>query len=253
MRTVVLPGQFHVWGPLEVPGFAARTVRIYVPSDHPRDGTRPALYLFDGQNVFGDEGSFSGGWHADHAVDTLARRGRNIPVVVGIDHGGPDRISEMAPWGDGSWKGRADEFLDWVAGGLVPRVREAFALRGGPVGAVVGGSSMGGLAALYAHFRHPDAFGGALVMSPSLWVARRSIFDYVQRRPTPAISRVYLDCGGREGGGRMLRLAEQMAAQLASRGYPGGQLMWRPDRRGGHNEKAWRRRLPKALRFMFRA
>jgi hypothetical protein len=29
----------------------------------------PTLYLFDGQNVFGDEGSFAGGWHTHAAVD----------------------------------------------------------------------------------------------------------------------------------------------------------------------------------------
>ena len=252
MRPVVRPGRFVTWGPLEVPGFPSRHVRIYVPSDHRADGTRPGLFLFDGQNVFGDEGSFAGGWWAHAAVDALPRKGRVAPVVVGIDNGGEARLGELSAWDVAGQKGRAEQFLAWVVGTVVARAREEFGLRQGPVGAVIGGSSMGGLAALWAHFRYPQVFGGVLGLSPALWVARRAIFGDLDHRRTPPISRVYLDCGGREGGGRMLPLVERMAKKLAARGYPEGQLMWRPDARGSHNETAWRRRLPKALRFMFR-
>jgi enterochelin esterase-like enzyme len=69
----------------------------------------------------------------------------------------------------------------------------------------------------------------------------------------PPISRIYLDAGAQEASGRMLQAADRLAQDLAGRGYSPGQLMWRPDPRGGHNERAWRRRLPKALRFMFQA
>src|SRR5206468_844369 len=110
----------------------------------------------------------------------------------------------------------------------------------------------GGLAALYAHHRAPDVFGGALCLSPSLWFGQRKIFAYVGTRPRPEISRVYLDCGAREGNG-MITLAASMADLMKGRGYSPRQLMWRPDRRGGHSESHWRRRLPKALAFMFRA
>ena len=107
-------------------------------------------------------------------------------------------------------------------------------------------------AALYAHFRHPEVFGGALCMSPSFWMARQAIFGFVEGRPTPSISRVYLDCGAREARGRMLPIVARMADHLKGRGYPEGQLLWRPDSRGQHSERHWRRRAPRALRFMFR-
>lgn len=45
---------------------------------------------------------------------------------------------------------------------------------------------MGGLAALYAHFRRPDVLGAALCMSPSLRFAERRIFDFVAAQPVPA-------------------------------------------------------------------
>lgn len=237
----------------DIPGIATgRRVRLYVPRELPSDGTRPALYMFDGQNDFDDEGSYVGGWFAHDAVDRLSPRTSNVPVVVAIDHGGPARIDELGPWKQGNMGGKADAFLDWVVGTLVPKVRGELNLTSGALGAVVAGSSMGGLAALYAHFRHPDVFGGALSMSPAFWFGRGGILAYVTHQPVPPFSRVYLDCGQREGGGRMAGAVQSMADLLRKRGYGEDRLMVRIDSRGTHHEKHWRRRLPRALRFMFR-
>lgn len=54
-------------------------------------------------------------------------------------------------------------------------------------------------------------------------------------------------------GGQVLRDGAHLAALLAARGLSPAarQLLWRPDQRGSHNERAWRRRLPKALRFLY--
>src|SRR3954468_23112097 len=43
-----------------------------------------------------------------------------------------------------------------------------------------------------------------------------------------------------------------MAEHLLERGYDSDSLMWRADARGTHSEASWRRRLPAALRFMYR-
>lgn len=237
---------------LSPPGFPARSVRVYAPYDSDPTRARPALFLFDGQNVFGDHGSFAGGWHADTAVDKLTARTVQAPLVVGIDHGHQHRLAELSAFAVGGAPGRADAFLDWVTTEVVALVRREYAVLPGATGACIGGSSLGGLAALYAHFRHPDLFGGALCLSPSFWVGRGAIFRHVARRPTPPFSRVYLDAGALEGRGSVAAQAERMHRELAARGYPDGQLMWRPDKRGLHRETHWRRRLPKALRFMFR-
>ncbi len=79
-----------------------------------------------------------------------------------------------------------------------------------------------------------------------------TIFRYLADRATPAISRVFLYCGGREGGGDMLPPARALAEHLRGRGYDRHQLMWREDSRGDHTEWYWRRQLPRALRFMYR-
>jgi predicted alpha/beta superfamily hydrolase len=248
----VPPGAFETVGDWEPPGFARRVVTAYVPSDHVADGSRPALFLFDGQNVFDDTYAFAGGWFAQDAVDTLPRGTCNVPVVVGIPHGGERRIDELVPWKMQHGGGQLPPFLDWVVSTVVPEVQRRYRILPGPLGAVLGGSSLGGLAALWGHLHHAEVFGGALAVSPSLWVAARAAFKDAHHLPRPVVSRIYLDCGGREAGGRMLPVVREMAKLLEHKGYPAAELKFRPDARGQHNEKAWRRRLPAALRFMFR-
>src|SRR5579863_878979 len=140
----------HRIGPLEIPHVGARHVRVYVP---PRDRHTPSpvLYVFDGQNVFDDEPSYAGGWHLHRTVHALAKRAGRAPAVVGVEHGGEARIAELSPWGRAD--GRTDALIDWMTGVLAPRVRGEFNLSSAPGEVGIGGSSLGGLAALYAHFR----------------------------------------------------------------------------------------------------
>jgi predicted alpha/beta superfamily hydrolase len=100
---------------------------------------------------------------------------------------------------------------------------------------------------------YPDVFAGAIVMSPSLWFAHRALLHRIERGGLPlrADGKLYVDAGGRERG-RMLADAAELSALLQSRGLGPDRLMWRPDARGAHHERHWRRRLPKALRFLFR-
>jgi predicted alpha/beta superfamily hydrolase len=247
------PGQLHLVGPLPVPGLAPRLVRVYLPSTFTPEMPRFTLYMFDGQNLFDDAPSFSGGWHLHETIEKLARTRRPAPVVVGVDHGGVKRIDELSPFATEGGAGGLDPLLDWLTECLAPRLAGELPLIGGPVGAVIGGSSMGGLAALYAHFRKPRSFGGALAMSPSFWVKQREILRWVAAQPTPGVSRIYLDCGVREGRGTLLPQVAAMAAHLAGRGYDDDHLMLRADPRGAHSEASWRRRLPRALRFFYRA
>lgn len=244
------PGRFESLGAHAPPGFAPREVRAYVPGDGA--GPRPALVLLDGQDAFGDPGAAGGGWGVDDAISKLDPRWTLAPMVIAVPHAREARIDELTPWPIDGRGGRAFELLHWIARGLMPWVRARFPLPEGALGAVLGGASWGGLCALVGHFEHPDVFGGALCLSPALWVGGFAAFEWLEHQPTPPFSRLYLDCGALEAEGRMLPPAAELARRLAARGYDRRQLWWRPDPRGEHTESAWRRRLPRALRFMFR-
>ncbi|MEB3220643.1 MAG: alpha/beta hydrolase-fold protein [Candidatus Sericytochromatia bacterium] len=250
-------GHLHHTRAYVVPGLhGLRACTVYLPPGYHRDGGAryPVAYMFDGQNLFGDAGSFSGGWHLHTLLDERAAKGKPVPIVVGIHHGGAHRLEDLAPWGVGrGHHGRADALLDWIVGTLHRFVHEDLRVLPGPAHTLLGGSSLGGLAALYGWLRHPEVFGRVLAMSPSLWVHREGLRRMAAHARLHPEARVYLDAGGREMGGQALRDAARFAAVLAARGLSpeARQLMWRPDQRGAHNERAWRRRAPKALRFLY--
>jgi predicted alpha/beta superfamily hydrolase len=237
-------------GPFTIPGLQGeRHVRVYLPDERP-PAPLPVLFIFDGQNVFHDAPSFSGGWYLHHAVHDLHAAGKPAPVIVGVDHGGEDRVHELSPFACADSRGEADRMIRWIARTLVPRIRGEFAVRRDVAGTAIGGSSMGGLAGLYAHFRRPDVFGAALCMSPSLWLADHRIFNELERWPRPWTSRIYLDAGAHEGS--MLTDAERLVALLRTRGYTEGHdLLWHADPYGHHSERAWRERAPAALERLF--
>ncbi|MDQ3264420.1 MAG: alpha/beta hydrolase-fold protein [Myxococcota bacterium] len=246
-------GTFREVGLFHPPGFAPRSVRLYLPPEY--DGTVPfpALFVLDGQDVF-DDVLGKTGWQLHRALEGMDRRAFQPPVVVAIPHGGDwaRREAELTPWPIEGRGGQAWAFLDWIVREVVPAARQQLNLLPGPLGASLGGASWGALTALIGHYRHPDQFGGALCLSPACWVGDFAIFDHLAQRPTPGISRVYLDCGALEAEGRMLPPARALFEQLRQRGYGRRQLTFRADLRGDHTERDWRRRLPRAVRFLYR-
>lgn len=216
-----------------------RRVRVVVPPQveaHP-----PLLVLLDGQNVLDHHGSHAGGWHAHEAVNKLPKTIRR-PVIVAVDHGGLGRMREL--WGE------LDAFLHFVMVEALPEAERQLGTTFDPTMRVIGGASMGGLASLGAIARHPHFFRGALAMSPSAWVVPAEIHRDLQRARLTQATRIYVDVGERESE-RMVREAKEVAQHLEAR-LSSTQRMWRPDKRGKHRESDWQRRLPKALRFLFR-
>jgi hypothetical protein len=64
--------------------------------------------------------------------------------------------------------------------------------------------------------------------------------------------RIDIDAGCREV--RTTRGCLQFIERLEAKGWTvGGDLMWRPVTKDDHNERAWRRRETKALRFLYGA
>ena len=235
-------------GPFAIPHVGPRHVRVYVPAG-PAEAPRSVLYLFDGQNVFHDAPSYAGGWHLHRSAHRLGAQRQAAPILVGIDHGGADRIDELGGWATGG--GRTDALLDWMGEVLLPRIRADYGASSEPGKVGIGGSSMGGLGALYAHFKRPEHFGLALAMSPSLWFGGGRVFELIAGAAKPWTSRIYLDAGGLEGGGRMLAAAQRLADHLRGRGWGDDALRFVAAKRGAHSEKHWRRRAPLALRFLF--
>lgn len=242
-------GRVEILGPVEIQGLAPRRLRLFLPEGFRRGTPTPVLYLFDGQNLFEDGPAFAEGWRLHEVFEQLRPTLDPLPVVVGIDHGGERRLDELSPFPTEKSAGLANLLLDWLTSTLSPALMRKLELDGAPNRDFVGGSSMGGLCALYALFRHPDRFSGALCMSPAFWFVEAQLYPHLDRHPLATDKRIYLDVGEREGP-RMVEPALRMARYLAERGLASERLLLQLDKRGRHDEKSWRQRFPGALRFL---
>jgi predicted alpha/beta superfamily hydrolase len=123
----------------------------------------------------------------------------------------------------------------------------------------IGGSSLGGLVSLYLSLRHPDVFGKAAAMSPSVWWDRRAILRDVRRGASLAERpRLWIDMGTAESRGagsarRVVEDARLLKAGLLKAGWVENQDLHYEEVEGAaHGEQAWGDRFGRVLEWMFR-
>lgn len=243
-----------------------RDILIYLPAAYETGAAHyPVIYMHDGQNLFDAHTSFAGEWQVDETLLALENDGI-VAIVVGLPNIGPERLNEYSPFHNprlGGGKGAA--YLDFIVQTVKPLIDSQF--RSLPDRAHTGilGSSMGGLISLYGFFSQPQTFGFAGVLSPALWFADRAIFPYIQRQPYHP-GRLYLDMGTAEYPVKNWQKlvpariynpscadTRRLYADLKHKGYqPEVTLRYVEDAGAAHNEVAWARRLPDALRFLLR-
>lgn len=269
-------------------GNRARRIRVCLPDGYDL-GTRRygVLYMQDGQQLFAP-GPF-GDWLVDETLDSLAAAGRSPNViVVGIDNS-DRRWDEYSPWVNRhmhdwmptSWAGPVQggegaAYVDFLANTLKPAIDARYRTLTDPAHTGVGGSSMGGLIALYAGLRRPDVFGRVMAMSTAVWFAeeggpwlsRNHLVDEVERGVTPTV-RFYVDVGAAErsrdtdpdvldANGRQVSYPRaylegntHVARALRANGLPASQLRFVVAPGAVHNESAWARRFGSAIEWLY--
>ena len=233
-----------------------RRVWIYLPPTYNSSKKKyPVLYMHDGQNVFDDATSFSGEWGVDEAIDTLGLKIKEC-IVVGIDNGGNERLSEYSPY-DFRWRtsnsdtkveGAGDKYVDFLVKSLKPFIDKKYRTLKNKENTFTAGSSMGGLISMYAVLRYPKVFGGVGVFSPAFWTAPK-IFDDMKVKGKKVKSKIYFYAGDDEGETMVpmtLRAFNEMHRVSKSK-------MCEVIRAGGkHNEQRWRMEFPLFYEWMMK-
>ncbi len=159
----------------------------------------PVLYLQDGQNLFDPNTSFVPGmyWRVGETADRLIQQGLIRPlVIIGIYNTGKRRIREYTPSRDKTrGGGGADRYGRMLLEEIKPFIESEYRLLPGPANTGIGGSSLGGLLALYLGLQFADVFGNLAALSPSVWWDRRWILKYVARLQLKSRPRIWLDVG----------------------------------------------------------
>lgn len=214
-----------------------------------RERRYPVIYMHDGQNLFDPATSFAGSWNVDVAMAEASLEGLDA-IVVGIPNMGPARLAEYSPFEHPELGGgRGDLYLDFLIDTVKPLIDAQYLTVPDRLHTGIVGSSMGGLISLYAFFRHPEVFGFAGVLSPSLWLTEAATFAFI-RQADFSPGKLYLDVGAREGE-RHVANAHRLRDLLEEKGYRlGHDLMWVEEEMGAHHEAAWARRFQDALPFL---
>jgi len=176
--------------------------------------------------------------YADHKIGPT--------VAVFVDNGGGAARSVDLYFSDAFVKFLTDDLLPWV--------ERQYKFKADPLRTVLGGDSLGGLAAAYAALRRPDVFGKVLSQSGAFQVEKKGADsdepEWLARQFAQAEkSNVFfcLDVGqmeDRRGGGTTLLAANRHLRDiLMAKGYRTHYF----EVYGDHDPVHWRRTLPEAL------
>jgi enterochelin esterase-like enzyme len=240
-----------------------RFLRVWLPPgyDLPENSGKryPVFYLNDGQNLFEAATSFTGiEWQVDETADRLIREGRIPPTIfVGIDNAQVERVKEYIPYRSLNpllLRPLGARYPNFLTQEVMPFIHHTYRVAKGPENTFLGGSSLGGLIALYTILNKPGVFGGALLESVSLWVANRQVLkDSRAFRGWP--QKIFLAVGTQEAGRedknrQTLENVRELERILRRSGLDDRRLLVEISDGGTHSEAAWAARLPGALQFL---
>ncbi len=241
-----------------------RFLRVWLPpgyDDSENAGKYyPVLYLNDGQNLFEASSSFSGvEWQVDETAERFIRAGTVPPlIIVGIDNAGKDRLREYMPQRSMHpmmLRVQGKYYPDFLMKEVMPFIESNYRVAAAPEEIALGGSSLGGLIALYTAIMRPEKIGRLLIESPSLWVSNRQIIKQSRSvRIWP--DRIFLGVGTNEASNAdksrsVVDDVRELAAILRRAVLSEKRLRVVIQEGATHSESAWAARFPEALSFLF--
>ena len=227
-----------------------RRIEIYLPDGYDNTADRyPVIYFSDGGNVFSRPGSTMA---VDTAYDSLIEEGLIEPaifVAIGLTSWAT-RLESFTPTTERG--GGLGGYYRFISELLKPYIDSRYRTKPEPESTGIGGYSSGGSAAFIMAYEHPETFGMAACMSPSLWSDREYSLklltgDTAEKKPI----RFWLDAGGGEYG--MWVNVMRAYALMEHLGWtPGDDLAAYFDYAANHNFEAAAGRMREPLRFLLR-
>lgn len=218
-----------------------RRIWIYLPPEYLTSSKKyPVIYMHDGQNLFDAYTSGYGEWGIDEIMDKLPDAKQCI--IVGIDHGGDNRITEYDPYDSKYGKGRGDDYVEFLVKTLKPYIDMHYHTLADARHTSIAGSSMGGLISMYAILKYPDVFGKAGIFSPAFWIAP-DIYQFAQKHRLNTKSGFYFVCGDAESDS-MVSDMKKMADIIQSKAIIAEKATVVIVKGASHNEKQWNGDFP---------
>ncbi|WP_299032736.1 alpha/beta hydrolase [uncultured Anaerococcus sp.] len=215
------------------------------------------LYFFDGANLYDKEESFIGEvWALDKAIETIGLRANFVGIYCAEGEEGRARTNEYSPFEKFTNREAREKLYPkgiltgkFIIEELIPLVeknRKASSR-------LIGGSSMGGVMSLYMGSTYPDYFDKILAMSTHFILEPVGMGEILKKYYHKNKQRIYLDTGTKEFDDEIIQKSYVSLSQMAY-GFLKDRMdiKYVIDEGGRHNEKYWQKRLPAALRYLYK-
>lgn len=223
----------------------SRTIWVYLPLNYNKNKKYPVLYLFDGQNLFDNKTAYAGEWEVDETLNSLKAE----LIVVGLNHGNDKRLEELTPFVHPKYGGgKADTFLQFLLKEVIPEIKKRYSITTESTLTGIGGSSLGGLTAFYAAFKHQKTFGRALIFSPAFWYDQKVFEIPLEAEKKP---KLYFMCGDSESETMVAEITDLLEILKKDVHYSTDELPFKIVAKGNHNEQLWRSQFKEAIENLF--
>jgi predicted alpha/beta superfamily hydrolase len=237
---------------LKAKGLQDRDVIVWLPEDYETNKSKkyPVLYMHDGQNIIDPAtSSFGTDWQLDETADSLIRANAIESIIIVGIYNTSDRSDEYIP----GEKGTA--YMDFVVNTVKPFIDKQYRTKPGRKHTAIGGSSAGGIMAFMLAWEHPEVFSKAICMSPAFKIQHidyvDDVLNYTGKKKKLYF---YIDNGGIALEEKLQTGIDEMLQALKAKGYHEHKdFVWVKAPQAEHNEAAWARRMPGALKLIFPA
>lgn len=253
-------------GMVERVAIEGRTVDYWAPpggSDH-------VLLAHDGQNIFDRRtATFVYTWRlAQTALRVAQESGKPAPLVIGVFHsstkadpfGRAKDLSPEDPFREGVKPLvtpsipletlRGNVYLENIFTSIMPTIVQATSTDYSPQRTAMIGSSMGGLATLYAAIKHGDKFTSALALSTHWPIGGDPLVDWMLPRISrDQISKVWMSRGTKGLDSSYLPYQDRADRTMSKLGWDSRNFQSKVFHRTTHNERSWASYVDEPLRF----
>lgn len=226
-----------------------KKIWVYLPSNYQSTEKKyPVIYMHDAQNLFDTKTSYVGEWNVDETLDSINAQ----VIIVGIEHGGDNRIDELTPCIHPKYNGgNADNYLDFIVNTLKPEIDTKFRTKTNAKNTAIFGSSLGGLVSFYGALKYPNVFGKVVCFSPSFWFCRKDLNELMEKTKD-FDTKIYMLCGDNEGDEDVIRDMDNVEKWINTKRCECKKKNKKVIIKGGkHNEKLWRENFKKAYLWLF--
>lgn len=236
------------------PGGEDRCIHLYLPDDYYETDERyPVIYMFDGHNLFYDsDATYGKSWGLRELLDRWPKKF----IVAGLEcsHHGNERLSEFFPYEFtereiGHIVGRGVETMQWMVEVMKPYIDTHYRTWPHREATAIGGSSMGGIMALFAVLRHNDVFSKSAAVSPEFFATLPLVLKELRKNNIDPDTRLFMSWGEHEDRrGWMAKRCTKMQDALRPLGVT---TLLYPQQGGYHCEADWEKQVPDWMHFLW--